>query len=280
MNKLSLKNLLLLTILIIGVIVGSILVLSEKRTKSNAGTEGEPKEVKITNVSDNSFAVSWITPDKLSVGYVSYGESESIGNVAKDDRDTDTVRRTHHVTVKDLDPSKIYYFQIGSGARLYDNNGQPYQVTTAPTTNDTPPLPQSAYGKVLTSAKTVPTDALVYLNIQGGTPLSSYVRENGSWLITLNNARTSDFDSYLNPQGKQIDLVVQAISDGTTSINITGSYAPAKNIILGTTQDTSSGISENQRSQVSKNVVSKEAKSASILDQIQEFIQELISPKK
>ncbi|HBL52386.1 MAG: hypothetical protein A2694_02555 [Candidatus Blackburnbacteria bacterium RIFCSPHIGHO2_01_FULL_40_17] len=284
MKKMNLKSLIPLTILVVGVVVGIVLVSNQQKTRSKADIESVPKDVRITNLSDNSFSVSWTTLDKADVGYVSYGENESLGSMVGDDRDptsstTDVgttlgarQRFTHHVTIKNLDPAKTYFFNIGSGAKLYANNGVPYQATTAPTTNDTPPLPESAFGRVLVSGNTIPSDALVYLNVEGSTPLSSYIRENGNWLITLNNARTEDLFSYINPQGKQIDLFVQGGNNGSKSVKATGSYSPVRNIVLGSTEDSLFTTSTQQ--------ISKKANDDSILVQIQKFIQELISPKK
>lgn len=45
-----------------------------------------------------------------------------------------------------------------------------------------------------------------------------YTRADGNWLITLNNARTKDLSTYLNPQeGDRLAITVQAGAEGFIS---------------------------------------------------------------
>jgi len=111
-----------------------------------------------------------------------------------------------------------------------------YQITTAPTTTDPPPLADPAYGKVLTQQGTPATDALVYLTVAGGTPLSSYTRQDGNWLITLNNARRADLSTYISYKetGDKISLLVNGSTLGRSTANTdTNNDAPVSNITLG-----------------------------------------------
>ena len=114
------------------------------------------------------------------------------------------------LTVKNLTPATAYSFKINSEGS--------YQVTTAPTTSDTPPLPQPIFGKVKTADEKPPQEALVYVEIGEGTLLSSYTRQDGNWLVTLNNARTKDLSTYLTPQDQdRLSLLIQASAEGILS---------------------------------------------------------------
>ncbi|MBI2268365.1 MAG: fibronectin type III domain-containing protein [Candidatus Blackburnbacteria bacterium] len=224
-------------ILLAGLPAGAYLVSQRTGLFTQASPEETPKEIKITNISDNSFTVSFITPDKAVVGYVGYGETEKLGSSSSDDRDSSrqTPRFTHHITVKNLDPATKYYFKIGSGKSVYDNGGTSYVVTTAPTTNDPPAVADPAYGKIKTATGIAPLEALVYLTAAGGTPLSSYTRETGNWLITLNNARTADLSRYVQiKENSLINISVQAGKDGIASgTTDTSNRAPIPDITLG-----------------------------------------------
>lgn len=218
-----LYKVIVLILLIIGLLVGLYLVSQQTNLFPKATPLVSPQEVKISNLSDNSFTVSWITPDKPTIGFISYGQS-NLTETASDDRDSGgpKPRTTHHITLKNLVPQTSYFFKISSAGQTFDNNGKAYQVTTAPTTSDTPPLPQPIFGKVKTADNQPPQEAVVYVEIGEGTFLSSYTRADGNWLVTLNNARIKDLSTYLNPQeGDQLTVTIQTglegfISQGTT----------------------------------------------------------------
>jgi hypothetical protein len=187
---------------------------------SHADTPFTPQAMTVTNISDNSFTVTWFTAAKTT-GFVQYGldanNLESVG----DDRDNGTVAEhfTHHVTLKNLKPDTQYYFKIGSGNQIYDDKGKPYLQTTAPTTDDPPSVPQPIYGKIKSQNNNPPQEALVFVTINKGHILSSYTREAGNWLITLNNVRTPDMKNYLvfTPQDT-LDVVIDAGPEGNASV--------------------------------------------------------------
>lgn len=227
-------------IIILVVALPSSVYLATNRTSffGSASPEEAPREVKITNISDNSFSVSWITPDKQNLGFLAYGETERLGNSASDDRDISGTenRYAHHVSLKNLLPSTLYFFKIGSGSKQYDNGGASYQITTAPITADPPPLADPAYGKILTPQGAPATDVLVYLTVAGGTPLSSYTRNDGNWLVTLNNARQAGLATYISYKetGDNISLLINGSKLGRATANTdTNNDSPVPDIILG-----------------------------------------------
>ncbi|HKY74363.1 MAG TPA: fibronectin type III domain-containing protein, partial [Patescibacteria group bacterium] len=83
-----------------------------------ASPETTPKNVKITNISDNAFSVSFIT-DTATPGYIKYGtEADKLQSQTSDDRDqlSGAVGQftTHHITLRSLSPATPYYFAIGT----------------------------------------------------------------------------------------------------------------------------------------------------------------------
>ncbi|MDO8452880.1 MAG: fibronectin type III domain-containing protein [bacterium] len=237
MSKKKLFSIISLVVFAIALTVGIFLVGQQTGFFSEASPEEEPKDIKVTNISDNSFSVSWLTPDKVTAGFLVYGETEKLGSTASDDRDRtgQTSRFTHHTTVKNLDPSTLYYFKIGSGKKAYDDDGENFSISTAPTTTDPPAVADPAYGKVLDAQGAPVADALVYLTIAGGTPLSSYTRADGNWLITLNNARTSGLSTYIKykPQGDTVDFFVNANGGTTKASADTNNVRPMQTVKLG-----------------------------------------------
>lgn len=185
-------------LLIVGLILSVYLVLQQTNFFSKADISNAPLQVKISNISDNSFTVSWITYSVLP-GFITFGKDQNLTSTALDDRDNggSNSRITHHVTLKDLEPSTVYYFKIGSGAEIYDDQGKFFMQTTAPTTSDTPPFPEPLLGTVVREDGASPAEALVYLEVEKGTVLSTYIRDKGKFLLTLTNARTDDLSTYL-----------------------------------------------------------------------------------
>src|SRR3990167_3047971 len=101
---------LILPLLVIALPGGVYLATNQNSFFGIASPEEAPKEVKITNISDNSFSVSWVTPDKQNLGFLAYGNTEKLGKTTNDDRDASGTqpRYTHHVTLKNLLPSTLY----------------------------------------------------------------------------------------------------------------------------------------------------------------------------
>lgn len=186
-----------------------------------ASPESTPKNVKITNITDSSFSISFLT-DSATPGYVKYGtEANKLQQQTSDDRDqlSGSVGQftTHHITLRNLTPATPYYVAIGTASReIYTDNGKPYMITTAPKIGGAPEA-LTAYGSVVTKASTPASDSIVYLSVDGASPLSTLVKSSGSWAIPLSTARTKALSSYVSTTPEtNVDIFVQ----GKESSNI------------------------------------------------------------
>lgn len=161
-----------------------------------------PKQVKITNVSDKAFSVSFYT-DEATSGFVKYGLAEGdLKLQASDDRDqlAGSVGKftLHHITVKGLKPNTQYFFTLGTGSGAsFDNNGASFKLKTAIDPGTPPPAAKTVYGSVMSAGGTPADGSIVYLAAEGGGELSTLVKSSGSWAISLANARRSDGSDYL-----------------------------------------------------------------------------------
>ncbi len=189
-----------LGLLMVGVVVGIVLVGRGTGGFLPRAAEGAtPKQVRITNITDTGFAVSFIT-DTVSPGYIRHGtDADRATNQVADDRDQLTggggEYTTHHVTVRGLLPGTQYYFQIGTGSRdLFDNNGEPFAVRTARALT-TAPEARTAYGNIRNEVGNPADGALVYLSVPGASPLSALVKANGSWAVPISGWRTADLSA-------------------------------------------------------------------------------------
>lgn len=76
---------------------------------------------------------------------------------------------------------------------------------------------------------------MVYISIPGGTPLSSYTKKDGNFLITLTNARTANLQNYIEIQeGQQFDIKAEAGPQGSViKPAVVNTQTALEDIILG-----------------------------------------------
>lgn len=187
-----------------------------------ATAQTTPKNIKITNIKDTSFTVSFIT-DESTAGFVRYGTApDKITFQASDDRDqlNGSVGQynTHYITVRDLDPATEYYFTLGTASvPKTDNNGVPFQVKTAPRGGNLGAA-QTAYGSVNGPDGRPADGAIVYMTMPGANELSALVKSSGSYAIPLSTARTEDLSGYIKlDPAISVTLFVQGTSVSSTA---------------------------------------------------------------
>ncbi len=198
--------------------------------------------VKVTNVRDTSFTVSWST-DVIAPGWVNYGTSPVLGQTAYDDRGAKAIGQSHHVTLYDLSPQTTYYFEVVSGATVGDNKGSCYQATTGPTLEL--PASDTIYGQAFESDGVTPAEgAIVYVTLRdvdgAGSPgearvMSALVDADGWWQANLGNARLADGSGYFSysAAGDAVALMVRGVHGRFVSRTMdTGDLEPAAQLIL------------------------------------------------
>jgi plastocyanin len=231
-----------LLVLIGGVVAGVVLVGQQTGFSLRAGPTATPREVRITNISDTSFTVSWVTDTSVS-GFVRYGTSSNdLNRNFGDDRDqisgTTGLFTTHYVTVKGLQPDTPYFFKIGTGSQQYDDEGQPWQVTTAPALARPAADPMS--GVVLLASGQPASGVIVYVDVEGGSPLSAQTRSSGVFNLSLSQMRTSDLSSFLtyDPETVSISIFAQGADLGSATAVVSGANKnPVPDITLGQNLD-------------------------------------------
>lgn len=232
-----------LFLLLISLTIGVFLVRQGQVFFLRAAPEIIPSQVKITNIADSSFSISWITVKETS-GFIRFGETPSSTLTATDDRDQISGEtgsfQSHYVTLRNLKPKTRYFFKLGSGGKLFDNSGKPYEITTAPTITGEAPPSDIASGKIIKADSSPAGEAIVYLSLANVTPQSALVRSSGNWLIPLNTARSTDLTSFASydKEAQVEEIFVQGGSFGTsTAIVTTKNDNPVPDIVLGKTYD-------------------------------------------
>jgi len=234
-----------LVILVVALIAGVFLIGEGPGVFAPRATaETTPRNVRITNVTDSSFTISFLTQDSTP-GFVKYGtEAGRLNSQSSDDRDqlTGTVGqyKTHHITVRGLNPNTQYFYELGTGSgATFDDSGAPFAIQTAQRSG-APSAAKTAYGSVSTPNSTPADGAIVYLSIEGVGEMSSLVKATGSWAIPLSNARSSDGSGYATIGDEDVMNVLiqgeQPSLQSQFSIEVAQSQ-PVADIVIGQTPD-------------------------------------------
>lgn len=236
MKKSRIPTILGLVVLVFGLAAGLVLLQGRQIFRLGASADLAPDNIKVSNASDTSFTVSWVT-SKESLGFIKYGKTVSVlDKVASDANKTPSF--THTVSVSGLTANTSYFFKINSGGQDFDNNGAPWQGATGAVL---PTVKTSLVsGSVLTASGTAVENALVFIVAGGGAPLSTTTSKNGNWIIPLSSARTINLNDYITIEeaGTLLEITVYAGQDGIAAAQIYPQSArPSPPIILGQVND-------------------------------------------
>jgi hypothetical protein len=204
-------------------------------------------DVRITNLRDVLFTVSWLT-NLPTTGEVHYGsDPNNLNMTAYDTRGMNTVAETHYVSVENLLPETTTYFEVVSDGIVSD--GSPYQITTGSTIGV--PGSDSIFGQVLgaeaallAEGSTLAAGTIVYITLEDGNdagssglaaPLSALVDQEGYWFANLASTRFTDLTSYFtySASGDQLQLEAYGSANGTKCQKVdTGNDSPAPTLLL------------------------------------------------
>jgi hypothetical protein len=229
----KIPTLLAILIVVIGIAAGVVLIQRNTIYRLGADSASAPQDVRITNVNDSSFTVSWTTPNESS-GFVVWGENQDKPSKIEND-ELQEKGFTHLTTIRGLKPSTPYSFRINSNGAEFDNNGVNWSVTTGAQLA-TPDEVITATGTVVDKSGVPSANTLVYMTIGGASPMSTVTSKSGSWVIPVSSMRTQDLSSYI-PIDKNNDILeifVQATpSDSATGQVYVAGANPTPPITLG-----------------------------------------------
>ncbi len=214
LNK-RIPTLLALVLIVLGIGTTAFLTRTGTIFKSGASPSEAPKNIRVTNINDTSFTITYTT-DTPTLGSISFGKNISLGTVLLDDRDQTTntphAYTVHTVTVKNLSPNTQYFYSVISGDTTYMNNATPYTITTGQTITETPSLEQVISGTVTLPAGNNGSGALVYLQIPNGQIVSTVTDMQGNYHLSLATIRTPDLLRYASVA--KTDTISLIFTDG------------------------------------------------------------------
>ncbi len=238
MNLLTKKIPTLLGLLFIGAGIFGYFYFFQNKS-SNISQDIVPQKVKITNIADNKFSVSW-TSNAPTEAHLEYGlVGTKLEEIATDDRDTALPGgkySTHHITVEELQPNSQYAFRIitGENSTKFDNNGSPYTAITGPVIGATP-TSVNFYGTAVVADKQPAAGTIAYLTLPGGSTHSTLVGDTGNYTFTLSLMRSSDNKSYAqyDPSATIVNVLLES-GKLKSSVNVSlANSEPVPPITLG-----------------------------------------------
>lgn len=198
-------------LVLIGIPLTTFILKNQTVLKSRASSSQEPQDVKITNISDQSFTITYQT-ELPSTGSISYGHDKNLGESALEDVDKESgsfsPKKIHSISVKELTPATKYYLTIISGSGTFLNNGAPFKITTGHNIASSSANQSKIKGKIILPDGNVPTEALVYLSAENSQFLSSTTTKDGKFSFSLKELRINDLSSYFNIQDNTVFKIV------------------------------------------------------------------------
>lgn len=208
------------------------------RDQSNQVGDTAALEITITNITDRQFTVFWISKT-ASLASLQYGtDKNKLINEAVDERDElanrQSQRRTHYITVSNLQPETNYYFALKIDKKIALQNNQLYEVTTGPIL--TPPLQTAPplYGQIIGKDNQPLKEGVVLIKFSSAQLVSALIKPSGNFLLTQDSLRNQARNAFVElAAGKEGEMTIfdgQSITSGFFQI---GQHSPLPTIVFG-----------------------------------------------
>lgn len=213
-----------LFILLGGLAVTSVLIQRGVFTVSKASPDYEPKNIKVVNVTNTSFTVTFTTINPV-IAAVSVSNATQTGGVYFDARENSANKPfvSHFITVKDLKPATTYNFTILSNGTTYLNSGKDFAATTVQTYTSLD-TGNDIQGAIILPDGNPGSDSLVLLTPEGGATTGIITNDKGEYVISTDSIRTANYeDPFPLVSGTVMEIVA---SHGEFASTITSQYSP------------------------------------------------------
>jgi len=240
------------------VIIISFIIFFENVSRSNTDASGsiQPTFVQISNITDTSFTVSWITDKPTKGAIILKGEKISKKTYIENNENSPSLisKSIHSVSPTNLQPSTTYNFTIMSNGKKFIDQNDELIIQTAPRLSSGSSGLHPIYGTILTQNNLPAEETLVYVTLNNSQTLSTTVKPSGTWLLPLNQIRNKSLTSYLTTNDNEVIHIYARSKDfEITAYTNTLNSAPVPTMILGKTynfQKLSSSKSKTQSSTI------------------------------
>jgi hypothetical protein len=214
------KQLTIIGILLLGIPL--VVFASSQVTQwfTRASVEPEPKNVLFTNVGAQEFTVSWVTETSATGSVIPILNNQD-GTPLVDSRGSRR-RRTHHVTMRALEPNTNYNFTILSDEDRYGSEGKETFTFRTPTVASTAPTPSPISGSVNGINN---EDGIVFVSTKDKDvyPVSSVVSKGDTWNVDLSSLRKISDGSYVVVRDSD-ELIIVAVAGLSRGGFVEGTY--------------------------------------------------------
>ncbi len=235
-----------LVLLLVAIIVSVILSGNKTSFGTKASGDCSPVNPQITNLTNNSADISFITTSTcdaiISINNQLVDDIRLVVNPTLDSAPT----KVHYFQIKSLKESTSYTFSIISQGKTYEKSE--YNFSTSKTPGSELPSSNIAWGRVLNPDLQTTSNAIVYLNIPGAAPLSSFISSNGNWSISLASSFNEKLTNWFTIPSTPIDEEIIVIADDGSATQIThntSSNNPVPDIIIGKNSIDSNPVTAN-----------------------------------
>lgn len=177
MNMTRFPTLVGILILILGVVVGIVIINNKQLFSLKASPSLAPHSVSISNVTNSSFTVTWIT-ETPTLGVVqTYSNNSFFKENYYDNLETNS--NLHMVDVDNLKPNTKYFLSILSGNTTFKNGSKDWEVTTSS---------KSKKMKLLSGSVVEPSGnpkESIVTTIIGNSVYTTKSAQNGSWFLEI-----------------------------------------------------------------------------------------------
>lgn len=221
-----------LVLLLGAVFVGVFLTNRQTGFVSKAGSSCQPKNPQITNLTNNSVSISFIT-ESSCLSSLSLND-QIIENVAV--VSVDQKSKIHYFDINNLTADTEYSFSLITDGKTYKESS--YLFKTAVNPSGTVPSSNLAWGRVFTPELKAAQKIIVFVNIPNAFPLSALVTSSGNWSISLANSFNESKSSRFSPIANISEeiIVVDRNNQITQITGNTSNNDPTPDIILGKNQ--------------------------------------------
>jgi hypothetical protein len=210
---------------LLGAVFGGVILTNQNVNPiTKASGTCDPINPQVTNITYNSVNISFTT------------SSECLSNINLNNQtftDAKSKSKIHYFDINGLKENNPYQFIIINDGKNYNSDNFHFQTATKPNKN----IPSSnlAWGRVFTPDKNPATDAIVYLNIPGGSPLSALVTSSGNWNISLSTSFNESLTDWFTPPNNIEEnlVVISSNYNQTQIVSNTSRNNPVPDIILG-----------------------------------------------
>lgn len=186
---------------LIAVLVSGGLYYFYFKPRSQISIDVQVTNLQVVNITNTSASIVWQTSVPV-IGQVLYGSFEPLSQTANDNRDREqqTAREIHFVTINGLSPNSKYVFKVKNDSDIEEKASE---FTTAKTQEKSGDELSFSFikplkGTILNSNLNPVDESLIFLTIPGAQPLATFSSTAGNFILSLKTVLNRELDQVID----------------------------------------------------------------------------------